>query len=72
MLMNNNSVVLSKKSIPEYLHLLNLKKKTHCESQFQLKLKMIGELLAKIIQLKKVFQVKSTLVLVKRPMLFEL
>lgn len=74
MLMNNNTVVLLQKSIPEYLHLLNLKKKkkTHCESQFQLKLKMLGELLAKIIQLKKVFQVKSTLVLVKRPMLFEL
>lgn len=71
MLMNNNTVVLLQKSIPEYLHLLNLKKKT-CENQFQLKLKMLGELLAKIIQLKKVFQVKSSLVLVKRPMLFEL
>lgn len=41
MLMNNNSVVLLKKSIPEYLHLLNLKKKP-CENQFQLKLKMLG------------------------------
>lgn len=71
MLMNNNTVVLLQKSIPEYLHLLNLKKKP-CENQFQLKLKMLGELLAKIIQLKKVSQVKSTLVLVKRPMSFEL
>lgn len=56
MLMNNNSVVLLKKSIPEYLHLLNLKKKKPCENQFQLKLKMLGELLAKIIQLKKFFK----------------
>lgn len=71
MLMNNSTVVLLKKSVPEYLHLLKLKKNP-CENQFQLKLKMLGELLAKIIQLKKVFQVKSTLVLVKRPMLLEL
>lgn len=62
----------SKKIHTRIFTLVKSIKKNHCESQFQLKLKMLGKLLAKIIQLKKVFQVKSTLVLVKRPMLFEL
>lgn len=34
MLMNNNTVVLLQKSIPEYLHLLNLKKKTIVKANF--------------------------------------
>lgn len=56
MLMNNNSVVLLKKSIPEYLHLLNLKKTLW--SQFLIEIKDVRWIISKYYPVKKDFSSK--------------
>lgn len=58
MLMNNNTVVLLQKSIPEYLHLLNLKKKKPLWKPISIEIKDVRGIISKNYPVKKSFSSK--------------
>lgn len=58
MLMNNNTVVLLQKSIPEYLHLLNLKKKKNLWKPISIEIKDVRGIISKNYPVKKSFSSK--------------
>lgn len=58
MLMNNNTVVLLQKSIPEYLNLLNLKKKNPLWKPISIEIKNVRGIISKNYPVKKSFSGK--------------